>query len=102
MKYKINQSRLHTLAYKYILSQLGEFKSDKLDPTIETFVNNDEETVIMNYLTKKNGYHFRISDSIYQSTQDMFSLDHIEMRKILDELVFNLTGFEIVILEVFE
>jgi hypothetical protein len=118
MKGKIKQSRLHTLAYKYLISRFGELKSEKDYPDtinwniphnkgkkeklcLEIFVKNGEDTVVMNYDSKRNGFYFRISDDIYQDTQSMFSLDHNEIRKILDEFVFNLTGYEIVMVETF-
>jgi hypothetical protein len=101
MKGKIKQSRLHTLAYKYLISRFGELKSEKEKLCLEIFVKNGEDTVVMNYDSKRNGFYFRISDDIYQDTQSMFSLDHNEIRKILDEFVFNLTGYEIVMVETF-
>lgn len=102
MKYKINQSRLYTLASQFILSELGEMVHDERIPTLEIFVKNGYETAMMNYSPKINGYQFNIENRIYEMTKNMFMLNDNEMRKILGKLIYDLTGVEVVTFETFE
>jgi hypothetical protein len=101
MKYQINQSRLDDIAYNFILSQLGELESHESYTTKVFNDNNDKTTAFLIYFPRKDGYVIRMSDDIYENTQNFFNFDHVDMRRILDKIVNNLVGSKIVRVETF-
>ena len=101
MKYKINQSRLDDIAYNFILSQLGELESHESYTTKVFSDDNDKTTAFLIYFPRKDGYVIRMSDDIYENTQNFFNFDHVDMRRILDKIVNNLVGSKIVRVETF-
>lgn len=95
MKYQINQSRLQTIATKYLLDELGELKPDKAIPTLEIFVKNGYETALLYYSPEMNAYYFSIDGNIFGSIMDLFLLSDKEVEKIIRKLVYDLTGVEV-------
>jgi hypothetical protein len=79
MKYKINQSRLHTLASKFLLSELGGFSIDGDIGEIEVFEKNGVEMALLIYLPQSNSYLLKIDDSLYDKTMNIFLLYLEEM-----------------------
>ena len=94
MKYKINQSRLHTVATQYLLTQLGRLKNSEI-PTLEIFDNNGRETALLYYSPEMNAYYFSIDGNIFGSIMDLFLLSDKEVEKIIRKLVYDLTGVEV-------
>ena len=95
MKYKITQSKLHSVVVRYLLDQVGEFKRDEKSG-IETFVKYNSETAVLMYYPKEDGYYMSLDDSIYDNIQDMFSLNYDEVYDIVNKLIYDLTGSEVV------
>jgi hypothetical protein len=100
MKYQINQSRLQTIATKYLLDELGELKKSEI-PTLEIFVKNGYETALLSYSPEMNAYYFSIDENIFGSIRDLFLLSDKEVGKIIRKLVYDLTGVEVAELSVF-
>jgi hypothetical protein len=94
MKYQINQSRLQTIATKYLLDELGELKKSEI-PTLEIFVKNGYETALLSYSPEMNAYYFSIDGNIFGSIMDLFLLSDKEVQKIIRKLVYDLTGVEV-------
>ena len=101
MKYQINQSRLQTIATKYLLDELGELKPDKIIPNLEIFFKNGHETALLYYSPEMNAYYFSIDGNIFGSIMDLFLLSDKEVEKIIRKLVYDLTGVEVSELSVF-
>lgn len=95
MKYQINQSRLQTVATKYLLDRLGELKRDEIIPNLEIFSKNGHETALLSYSPELNAYYFSIDGNIFGSIMDTFLLSNEEVEKIIRKLVYDLTGAEI-------
>jgi hypothetical protein len=95
MKYQINQSRLQTIATKYLLDELGELKPDKIIPDLEIFFKNGHETALLYYSPEMNAYYFSIDGNIFGSIMDLFLLSDKEVEKIIRKLVYDLTGVEV-------
>ena len=94
MKYQINQSRLQTIATKYLLDELGELKPNKDIPNMEIFSKNGYETALLYYSPEMNAYYFSIDGNIFGSIMDLFLLSDKEVEKIIRKLVYDLTGVE--------
>jgi hypothetical protein len=94
MKYQINQSRLQTIATKYLLDELGELKKSEI-PTLEIFVKNGYETALLSYSPEMNAYYFSIDGNIFGSIMDLFLLSDKEVQKIIRKLLYDLTGVEV-------
>jgi len=94
MKYQINQSRLQTIATKYLLGELGELKKSEI-PTLEIFVKNGYETALLSYSPEMNAYYFSIDGNIFGSIMDLFLLSDKEVQKIIRKLLYDLTGVEV-------
>ena len=101
MKYQINQSRLQTVATKYLIYELGELKPDKIIPNLEIFFKNGHETALLYYSPEMNAYYFSIDGNIFGSIMDLFLLSDKEVEKIIRKLVYDLTGVEVAELSVF-
>ena len=101
MKYQINQSRLQTIATKYLLDELGELKPDKIIPNLEIFFKNGHETALLYYSPEMNAYYFSIDENIFGSIMDLFLLSDKEVQQIIRKLVYDLTGVEVSELSVF-
>jgi hypothetical protein len=101
MKYKITQSKLHSAALRFLLSELGEFKYDEKSG-IQTFVKHNRENAVLMYYPKEDGYYVSLDDSIYDTVQDMFSLDNEDMYDIVGKLVYDLTGSPVVRFSTFD
>lgn len=95
MKYQINQSRLQTIATKYLLDRLGELKPNKDIPNLEIFSKNGYETALLYYSPEMNAYYFSIDGNIFGSIMDLFLLSDKEVEKIIRKLVYDLTGVEV-------
>lgn len=95
MKYQINQSRLQTIATKYLLDKLGELKRDEIMPNLEIFFKNGYETALLSYSPELNAYYFSIDENIFSSIMNLFSLSNEEVQKIIKKLVYDLTGSEV-------
>lgn len=100
MKYQINQSRLQTIATKYLLSQLGQLKNSEI-PTLEIFENYGRETAMLIYSPEMNAYYFNIEEKIFSSIMDLFLLSDREVDKIVRRLVYDLTGVEVAEISLF-
>jgi len=94
MKYQINQSRLQTIATKYLLDELGELKKSEI-PTLEIFVKNGYETALLSYSPEMNAYYFSIDGNIFGSIMNLFLLSDKEVQKIIRKLLYDLTGVEV-------
>jgi hypothetical protein len=94
MKYQINQSRLQTIATKYLLDELGELKKSEI-PTLEIFVKNGYETALLSYSPEMKAYYFSIDGNIFGSIMDLFLLSDKEVQKIIRKLLYDLTGVEV-------
>jgi hypothetical protein len=81
MKYQINQSRLQTIATKYLLNELGELKPDKIIPNLEIFFKNGHETALLYYSPEMNAYYFSIDGNIFGSIMDLFLLSDKRSRE---------------------
>ncbi len=95
MKYQINQSRLQTIATKYLLDRLGELKRDEIIPNLEIFFKNGYETALLSYSPELNAYYFSIDGDIFVSIMDLFLLSNKEVKQIIRKLVYDLFGVEI-------
>lgn len=95
MKYQINQSRLHTIATKYLLDRLGELKRNESIPNLEIFFKDGYETALLYYSPEMNAYYFSIDGNIFGSIMDLFLLSDKEVEKIIRKLVYDLTGVEV-------
>ncbi len=95
MKYQINQSRLQTIATKYLLDRLGELKRDVIIPNLEIFFKNGYETALLSYSPELNAYYFSIDGDIFVSIMDLFLLSNKEVKQIIRKLVYDLFGVEI-------
>ncbi len=94
MKYQINQSRLQTIATKYLLDRLGELKRDEIIPNLEIFFKNGYETALLSYSPELNAYYFSIDGDIFVSIMDLFLLSYKEVQQIIRKLVYDLFGVE--------
>ena len=92
MKYKINQSRLYTLASHFLLSELGDINIDGDIGELEVFEKDGVEMALLIYLPQSNSYLLRIDDDLYDKTMSLFLLDYEEMGEILTKLIYDLTG----------
>lgn len=101
MKYKINQSRLQTIATQYLLDKLGELKRDEIIPNLEIFFKNGYETALLSYSPEMNAYYFSIDENIFGSIMDLFLLSDKEVQQIIRKLVYDLTGVEVAGLSIF-
>ena len=95
MKYQINQSRLQTIATKYLIDKLGELKRDEIIPNLEIFFKDGYETALLSYSPEMNAYYFSIDENIFGSIMDLFLLSDKEVEKIIRKLVYDLTGVEV-------
>jgi hypothetical protein len=101
MKYKINQSRLQTIATQYLLDKLGELKRDEIIPNLEIFFKDGYETALLSYSPEMNAYYFSIDENIFSSIMNLFLLSDKEVQQIIRKLVYDLTGVEVAELNVF-
>jgi hypothetical protein len=101
MKYQINQSRLQTIATKYLIDKLGELKRDEIIPNLEIFFKDGYETALLSYSPEMNAYYFSIDENIFGSIMDLFLLSDKEVQQIIRKLVYDLTGVEVAELSVF-
>lgn len=101
MKYKINQSRLQTIATQYLHDKLGELKRDEIIPNLEIFFKNGYETALLSYSPEMNAYYFSIDENIFGSIMDLFLLSDKEVQQIIRKLVYDLTGVEVAGLSIF-
>ena len=95
MKYQINQSRLQTIATKYLIDKLGELKRDEIIPNLEIFFKDGYETALLSYSPEMNAYYFSIDENIFGSIMDLFLLSDKEVQQIIRKLVYDLTGVEV-------
>jgi len=102
MKYKINQSRLYTLASQFLLSELGDLNIDGDIGELEVFEKDGVETALLIYLPQSNSYLLKIDDSLYDRTVNLFLLDHEEMSEILIKLIYDLTGGNVEMIQTFD
>jgi len=102
MKYKINQSRLYTLASQFIISHLGDINIDGDIGELGIFKKNGVEMALLIYLQQTNSYLLRIDDDLYDKTMNLFLLDFDEMGEILTKLIYDLTGADVEIIQTFD
>jgi hypothetical protein len=102
MKYKINQSRLYTLASQFLLSELGDLNIDGDIGELEVFKKNGEEIIFLVYRPLSKSYLLKIDDNLYDRTMNLFLLDSEEMGEILTKLFYDLTGANVEKIETFE
>lgn len=105
MKYKINQSRLYTLAYKYILDELGELSDLNLRDEIGElgiFTKNGKEVALLIYLPQMKKYLLKIDDDLYDQIMRLFLINDEEVGEILRKLIYDLTGAEVEMIQTFE
>ncbi len=102
MKYKINQSRLYTLASQFLLSELGDINIDGDIGELEVFEKDGVEMALLIYLPQTNSYLLKIDDSLYDRTVNLFLLDHEEMSEILTKLIYDLTGGNVEMIQTFD
>jgi hypothetical protein len=99
MKYKINQSRLYTLASQFIISHLGDIDIDGDIGELGIFKKNGVEMALLIYLQQTNSYLLKIDDDLYDKTMNLFLLDFDEMGEILTKLIYDLTGANVEIIQ---
>jgi hypothetical protein len=102
MKYKINQSRLYTLASQFLLSELGVLNIDGDIGELEVFEKDGVEMALLIYLPQTNSYLLKIDDSLYDRTVNLFLLDYEEMGEILTKLIYDLTGANVEMIQTFD
>jgi hypothetical protein len=102
MKYKINQSRLYTLASQFLLSELGDLNIDGDIGELEVFEKDGMEIALLIYLPQTNSYLLKIDDSLYDRTVNLFLLDYEEMGEILTKLIYDLTGGNVEMIQTFD
>jgi hypothetical protein len=102
MKYKINQSRLYTLASQFLLSELGNLNNDGDIGELEVFEKDGVEMALLIYLPQTNSYLLKIDDSLYDRTVNLFLLDYEEMGEILTKLIYDLTGGNVEMIQTFD
>jgi hypothetical protein len=102
MKYKINQSRLYTLASQFIISHLGDINIDGDIGELGIFKKNGVEMALLIYLQQTNSYLLKIDDDLYDKTMKLFLLDFDEMGEILTKLIYDLTGADVEIIQTFD
>ena len=102
MKYKINQSRLYTLASQFLLSELGGLNIDGDIGELEVFEKDGVEMALLIYLPQTNSYLLKIDDSLYDRTVNLFLLDYEEMGEILTKLIYDLTGGNVQMIQTFD
>jgi hypothetical protein len=102
MKYKINQSRLYTLASQFLLSELGGLNIDGDIGELEVFEKDGVEMALLIYLPQSNSYLLKIDDDLYDKTMNLFLLDLEEMGEILTKLIYDLTGANVEMIQTFD
>jgi hypothetical protein len=102
MKYKINQSRLYTLASQFIISNLGDINIDGDIGELGIFKKNGVEMALLIYLQQTNSYLLKIDDDLYDKTMNLFLLDFDEMGEILTKVIYDLTGADVEIIQTFD
>jgi hypothetical protein len=102
MKYKINQSRLYTLASQFLLSELGDLNIDGDIGELEIFEKDGVEMALLIYLPQTNSYLLKIDDSLYDRTVNLFLLGYEEMGEILTKLIYDLTGGNVEMIQTFD
>jgi len=102
MKYKINQSRLYTLASQFLLSELGDINIDGDIGELEVFEKDGVEMALLIYLPQSNSYLLKIDDALYDKTMNLFLLDLEEMGEILTKLIYDLTGANVEMIQTFD
>ena len=102
MNYKINQSRLYTLASQFLLSELGGLNIDGDIGKFEVFKKDGVEIALLIYLPQSNSYLLKIDDGLYDKTMNLFLLDLEEMGEILTKLIYDLTGANVEMIQTFD